>query len=72
MLTFPDLSKCEDLEAEEMARVSGGWWIFGWGGEIGDKRRQPDDIDPWSDTRYSDGRRSRDYRNRAPDLGPAD
>lgn len=60
------------MGSEDMAKVRGGWWIFGWGGEIGNVRRQPDDVVPGRETHYPDGRRVRDYRDDGPQWPTVD
>ena len=64
MLRLGDLKAPKVLTSEDMAKITGGWWIFGWGGVIGNPRRQPDQRD--HKVRYNDGVRTRDYRD-----GPA-
>ena len=62
MLSITNLTTSKDLDASEMTKVAGGWWMFG--GVIGNPR--PSYREPTRTTYYSDGRRVRDYRDNGP------
>jgi hypothetical protein len=61
MLKISNLATQKELGSAEMEKIIGGWF-FGWGGVIGNPRRQPSPEGPTS-TYISGGRRVRDYRN---------
>ena len=64
MLTITNLTSGRELDASEMKKITGGWWIFNWGGTIGNPRRSS--REPTRTTTYSDGSRVRDYRDNGP------